>query len=184
MEEKKKTMHEIVADFTTTQICIGGNTFSKGYFTVAVMNYGREKITALLYAVAPILEMLRLLHGAYFDEKLYDKAGDAVRKIYITLSQEEPLCYLFSEEETELLEQMFSEEVKNAFYSYLLTVAKLTSFSDPATAELSEDEQLALEVGKALHRTVYDLLARYYYFCHDIANYTTAILNLYYTCVV
>lgn len=178
MDEKRNGKHEIVADFTNTQTIIHGNAFAKGYCTVAVMNYGKEKMTELLIAAAPVLEMLRLLHGAYFDPELYDKAGAAVRKIYGILSQEEPFCYLFSEEEPELLAQVFSAEVKTAFQAYMATVAKLTSFPDPAKAVLSEDEQLSLEVGKALHRTVYDLLTRYYYFCHDIANYATAILNL------
>lgn len=178
MEAKQNITHEIVADFTNTQTCIGGKSFPKGYFTAAVMNYGKEKITELLYAAAPVMEMLRLLHGAYFEEELYDKAGESVGKIYGILSMEEPFCYLFPAEETELLDQVFSEEVKNAFQAYLLAVAKLMSFPDPAATKLSEEEQLALEVGKALHKTVYDLLTRYFYFCHDVANYTTAILNL------
>lgn len=178
MEAKQNIAYEIVADFTNTQTCIGGKTFPKGYFTAAVMNYGKEKITELLCAAAPVMEMLRLLHGAYFEEELYDKAGASVGKIYGILSKEEPFCYLFPEEETELLAQVFSEEVKTAFRAYLLAVEKLVTFPDPATAKLSEEEQLALEVGEALHKTVYDLLTRYFYFCHDIANYTTAILNL------
>ena len=57
-------------------------------------------------------------------------------------------------------------------------MGKLESLSNPTAADLSENEQLALEVGKALHRTVYDLLNSYHYFCHDICTFANAIYNL------
>ena len=174
----KKYMRDFSVDFTDTDIYIGGKTFPKGYFTVAVLNYEETMVEDLLYTAQPILKMLSLLQGAFFDPNLFAETGTAVRKISRILSQLEPFCYLDTEEEEGLLEDVFVHSTTTAFTAYFCTLEKMNSLSNPTSTDLSENEQLALEVGKILHKTVYDLLNSYHYFCHDIHSFSTAIFNL------
>ena len=48
----RKHVRDFAIDFTNRDTYIGGRSFPKGYFTVAVLNYGKETITKLLYAGA------------------------------------------------------------------------------------------------------------------------------------
>ena len=171
-------MRDFTADFTGTDIYIGGKSFPKGYFTVAALNYEEDVVEDILYTAQTILKMLTLLQNVYFDPDLFTETGTAVRKISKILSEHEPFCYLDTKEEQGLLEDIFIPATTTAFRAYFCVMGKLESLSNPTAADLSENEQLALEVGKALHRTVYDLLNSYHYFCHDICTFANAIYNL------
>ena len=48
----RKHVRDFAIDFTDKDTYIGGHSFPKGYFAVAVLNYGKEIITKLLYAGA------------------------------------------------------------------------------------------------------------------------------------
>ncbi len=171
-------MREFAIDFADKDIYINGNSFSKGYFTVAVLNYGKDLVTELIVAAQPILCACEDLKLMRLHEERFDQAVRSMQKIYQILSVREPFCYLNLESEKELLDTMCDQKVKDAFCAYVAVVQKIAESSIPESVSLSDAEQEAFAFGKKLHRTTYEIMNDYFYFCHDIANYTLAIINL------
>ena len=54
-------MRDFTADFAGSEIYMGGKTFPKGYFTVAVLNHGKALRTKLLYLGLPLRDALKQL---------------------------------------------------------------------------------------------------------------------------
>ena len=67
----RKFVRDFAIDFTDKDTYIGGQSFPKGYFTVAVLNYGKETVTKLLYAGA-------VCHQAMADMMRYNFRTDRV----------------------------------------------------------------------------------------------------------
>ena len=124
-------MRDFTADFTGTDIYIGGKSFPKGYFTVAALNYEDDVVEDILYTAQTILKMLTLLQNVYFDPDLFTETGTAVRKISKILSEREPFCYLDTKEEQGLLEDIFIPATTIAFRAYFCVMGKLESLSNP-----------------------------------------------------
>ena len=108
----RKHVRDFAIDFTDKDTYIGGRSFPKGYFTVAVLNYGKETITKLLYAGAKCNQAMADKMRYSFRTDSFDALADAVFTIQRTLSELEPFCYLDVLAEEEVLRDLFSEEAK------------------------------------------------------------------------
>ena len=115
----RNSVRDFAIDFTDKDTHIGGRSFPKGYFTVAVLNYGKETITKLLYAGAKCNQAMADMTRYSFRTDSFDALADAVFTIQHTLSKLEPFCYLDVLAEEEVLRDLFSEEAKNQPYTPL-----------------------------------------------------------------
>ena len=88
----RKSVRDFAIDFTDRGTYIGGHSFPKGYFTVAVLNYGKETITKLLYAGAKCNQAMADKMRYSFRTDSFDALADAVFTIQRTLSELEPFC--------------------------------------------------------------------------------------------
>lgn len=103
---------DFTADFAGCEIYMGGKTFPKGYFTVAVLNHGKALRTKLLYLGLPLRDALKQLEDRMFTEEAYDKAVEAVWEIQKELSTVEPFCYLDMEQEADILDAILCDDSK------------------------------------------------------------------------
>ena len=103
----RKHVRDFAIDFTDGDTYIGGHSFPKGYFTVAVLNYGKEIITKLLYAGAVCNQAMADMTHYTFRSDRFDSMANAVFTIQHTLSKLEPFCYLDVLAEEEVLRDLF-----------------------------------------------------------------------------
>lgn len=171
-------MRDFAVDFAADQIYIGGKTFPKGYFTVAVLNYGKALRTKLLFAGLPVRDALKQMKDRLFTPEVYDKAVAAVWEIHESLSQVEPFCYMEIDQEQDLLDAVLSEESKEAMTACFEIAAEHFYTADPASIQLSQEEVKQLDKGAYIHRCLKRIFNSYFYFCHDVVNFCTAIVNL------
>ena len=81
----RKSVRDFAIDFTDRDTYIGGRSFPKGYFAVAVLNYGKETITKLLYAGAECNQAMADMMRYSFRTDRFDALADAVFTIQHTL---------------------------------------------------------------------------------------------------
>jgi len=74
----RKHVRDFAIDFTDKDTYIGGHSFPKGYFTVAVLNYGKETITKLLYAGALCNQAMANMTHYSFRTDSFDALADPV----------------------------------------------------------------------------------------------------------
>ena len=86
----RNSVRDFAIDFTDKDTYIGGRSFPKGYFSVAVLNYGKEIITKLLYAGAECNQAMADMMRYSFRTDRFDALADAVFTIQHTLSELEP----------------------------------------------------------------------------------------------
>lgn len=171
-------MRDFTADFAGSEIYLGGKTFPKGYFTVAVLNYGKELRTKLLFLGLPLRDALKQMEDRMFTEEAYDKAVAAVWEIKQALSLVEPFCYMNMDAEDDLLDAVLSEESKRSMADCFRIAADHFYTSDPSSIQLSEEERATLDQGLYIHGCLKRIFNSYFYFCHDLVNFCTAIVNL------
>lgn len=165
----RKFVRDFAIDFTDKDTYIGGQAFPKGYFTVAVLNYGKEIVTKLLYAGAVCYQAMGdILHGASWTDR-FDSLRDAVFEIQSTLAKLEPFRYLDVLAEEKDLREVFSEDAKQVLAEYYA----LMECENP-----TETQILQGNVGTIAEKVILEVLRSYSYFCMDIANFSTAIMNL------
>ena len=165
----RKFVRDFAIDFTDKDTYIGGQAFPKGYFTVAVLNYGKETVTKLLYAGAVCYQTMGdMLHGAFRMDR-FDSLRDAVFEINSTLAKLEPFRCLDVLAEEKDLREVFSEDAKQVLAEY----HALMQCENP-----TETQILQGNVGAIAEKVILEVLRSYSYFCMDIANFSTAIMNL------
>ena len=165
----RKFIRDFAIDFTDKDTYIGGQSFPKGYFTVAVLNYGKETVTKLLYAGAVCYQAMGdMLHGTFRMDR-FDSLRDAVFEINSTLAKLEPFHCLDVLTEEKDLREVFSEDAKQVLERYY----SLMECENP-----TENEILQGNVGAIAEKVILEVLRSYSYFCMDIANFSTAIMNL------
>lgn len=174
----RNLMQDFAADFAASDVYIGGKSFPKGYFTVAALNHGKTLRTLLLYATLPILEMLNLMESRAFSPEIYDKAVTAVQEIHGCLSTVEPFCYLDIEDELDLINSLMSEDSKRLMIDCYEIAANNFYTDDPSQIHLSSEEQKTLDKGLYIHRCLKRVFTCYFYFCHDLVNFCSAIVLL------
>lgn len=171
-------MRDFAADFAASDVYIGGKTFPKGYFTVAALNHGKSLRTKLLYAGLPIQDALIQMENKAFSPETYDKAVAAVLEIHESLSAVEPFCYLDIMTEIDLLDAVMSEDSKQSMIDCYGVAAKHFYTNDPASIHLSSEEENTLEKGLYIHQCLKQVFTCYFYFCHDLVNFCSAIFLL------
>ena len=171
-------MRDFTADFAGSDVYLGGKTFPKGYFTVAVLNHGKELRTKLLYHGLPLRDALKQMEDRMFTEEVYDKAVDAVWEIKKALSAVEPFCYMNMDVEDDLLEAVLSVESKQSMIDCFQIAADHFYTSDPSSIQLSEEDRATLDKGLYIHSCLKRIFNSYFYFCHDLVNFCSAIVNL------
>ena len=165
----RKFVRDFAIDFTDKDTYIGGQAFPKGYFTVAVLNYGKETVTKLLYAGAVCYQAMGdMLHGAFRMDR-FDSLRDAVFEIQSTLAKLEPFRCLDVLAEEKDLREVFSEDAKQVLAGYYAMMES----ENPTEAQLLQGN-----VGAIAEKVILEVLRSYSYFCMDIANFSTAIMNL------
>lgn len=165
----RKFIRDFAIDFIDKDTYIGGHAFPKGYFTVAVLNYGKETVTKLLYAGAVCYQAMGdMLHGASWTDR-FDSLRDAVFEIHSTLVKLEPFRCLDVLTEETVLREVFSEDAKQVLAEYYA----LMESENPTEAQLLQGN-----VGAIAEKVILEVLRSYSYFCMDIANFSTAIMNL------
>lgn len=174
----RKSVRHFAVDFTDQDTYIGGRSFPKGYFAVAVLNYGKETITKLLYAGAVCNQAMADMIRYTFRTDRFDSLADAVFRIQRTLSKLEPFCYLDVLAEEEVLRDLFSEEAKQLLTGHYSLLDRYADCGDLAQINLTEEEKLQGKAGVVAEGKIREVLRSYNYFCVDIANFATAILNL------
>jgi len=171
-------MRDFTADFAGSEIYMGGKTFPKGHFTVAVLNHGKALRTKLLYLGLPLRDALKQLEDRMFTEEAYDKAVEAVWEIQKALSAVEPFCYLDMEQEADLLDAVLCDDSKQTMTDCFQIAAKHFYTNDPASIQLSAEEKSTLDRGLHIHDCLKRIFNSYFYFCHDLVNFCSAIVNL------
>ena len=171
-------MRDFTADFAGSEVYMGGKTFSKGYFTVAVLNHGKELRTKLLYLGLPLRDALKQMEDRMFTEEVYDKAVDAVWEIKNALSPVEPFCYMNMDVEDDLLDAVLSEESKQAMIDCFQIATDHFYTNDPSSIQLSDEDRATLDKGLYIHSCLKRIFNSYFYFCHDLVNFCSAIVNL------
>lgn len=174
----RKSVRDFAIDFTDKDTYIGGHSFPKGYFAVAILNYGKETITKLLYAGAVCNQAMADMMRDTFRTDRFESVANAVFEIQHTLSKLEPFCYLDVLAEEEVLRDLFSEETKQLLTGHYALLDQYADCGDLAQINLTEDEKLQGKAGVAAEGKIREVLRAYNYFCVDIANFATAILNL------
>ena len=174
----RKHVRDFAIDFTDKDTYIGGRSFPKGYFTVAVLNYGKETITKLLYAGAKCNQAMADMMRYSFRTDSFDALADAVFTIQRTLSELEPFCNLDVLAEEEALRDLFSEEAKQLLAGHYALLDRHADCGDFAQIHLTDDEKVQGKAGVVAEGKIFELLRSYNYFCVDIANFATAIMNL------
>ena len=174
----RKSVRDFAIDFTDRDTYIGGRSFPKGYFTVAILNYGKETNTKLLYAGAVCNQAMADMMRYAFRTDRFDSLTDAVFTIQHTLSKLEPFCYLDVLAEEEALRDLFSEEAKQLLAGHYALLDRHADCGDLARIHMTEEEKLQGKAGVVAEGKIFELLRSYNYFCVDIANFVTAILNL------
>lgn len=174
----RKSVRDFAVDFTDKDTYIGGRAFPKGYFAVAVLNYGKETITKLLYAGAVCNQAIADMMRCTFRTDRFDSLADAVFRIQRTLSKLEPFCYLDVLAEEEVLRDLFSEEAKQLLTGHYSLLDRYADCGDLAQINLTEEEKLQGKAGVMAEGKIREVLRSYNYFCVDIANFATAIMNL------
>lgn len=174
----KNFMRDFAVDFAADDVYIGGKSFPKGYFTVAVLNHGKELRTKLLYKGLPVRDALKQMEDKTFSPEVYDKAVDAVLEIHNCLSAVEPFCYLDIREELDLLNAVMSEDSKQTMIKCYEIAARRFYTDDPSGIRLSGEEQETLDRGLYIHQCLKRIFTCYFYFCHDLVNFCSAIVSL------
>ena len=171
-------MRDFTADFLGSDIYIGGKTVPKGYFTVAALNHGKELRTRLLYLGLPLRDALKQMKDRQFSVEVYDKAVEALWEIHKELASVEPFCSLDIEQEADLLDAVLSEDSKQTMVDCYQIAADNFYTDNPAGVTLTEDEKSTLETGLYIHSCLKRIFNSYFYFCHDLVNFCTAIVNV------
>lgn len=171
-------MRDFTADFAESEIYMGGKIFPKGHFTVAVLNHGKELRTKLLCFGLPLRDAFKQLEDRMFTEEVYDKAVAAVWEIQKELSKVEPFCYLDMEQEADLLDAVLSEDSKQTMTDCFQIAANHFYTNDPSSIHLSTEEKTTLDKGLYIHDCLKRIFNSYSYFCHDLVNFCTAVVNL------
>lgn len=174
----KNSVRDFAIDLTDKEIYIGGHSFPKGHFAVAVLNYGKETITKLLYAGAVCNQAMADMMRYTFRTDHFDSVSNAVFEIQRTLSRLEPFCYLDVLAEEEVLRDLFSEEAKLLLAGHYALLDRYAGCGDLAQIHLTEAEKRQGKAGVVAEGKIREVLRSYNYFCVDIANFATAILNL------
>lgn len=162
-------------DFSSQETHLGGKAFPKGHFAVAVMNYGREVTTRLLYAGAVCYQAMASIQEDRFSVQQCAAVRSAIDEILHTLAGLEPFCYLDLPAEKRLLDNLFSQEVMELLEEYETSRA---AYQRSGALELPEETQLRLRAAVVAQEQIQEVLRSYVYFCNDIANFATVILNL------
>ena len=171
-------MRDFTADFAGSEVYMGEKAFPKGYFTVAVLNHGKELRTKLLYLGLPLWDALKQMEDRMFTEEVYDKAVDAVWEIKKALSAVEPFCYMNMDVEDDLLEAVLSVESKQSMINCFQIAADHFYTSNPSSIQLSDEDRATLDKGLYIHSCLKRIFNSYFYFCHDLVNFCSAIVNL------
>lgn len=171
----KHYFQDFAVDFSSKDTHIGGKVFPKGYLAVAVMNYGKEVTTQLLYAGAACYQAIGSRQADSFSIDQYQEVKQKLYTICDTLSALEPFCYLDHPAERRLLDAVFSEEARLLLEEYYTLRDK---YRDGDGLELSEQDWLRLHTAQIAEEKIKEVLRSYTYFCNDIANFATVILNL------
>lgn len=158
-------MRDFTADFAGSEIYMGGKTFPKGHFTVAVLNHGKALRMKLLYLGLPLRDALKQLADRAFTEEVYDKAVAAVWEIQKELSAVEPFCYLDMEQEADLLDAVLSEDSKQTMTDCFQIAANHFYTDDPSNIQLSAEEKSTLDKGLYIHDCLKRIFNSYFYFC-------------------
>lgn len=111
-------------------------------------------------------------------EEVYDKAVAAVWEIQKELSKVEPFCYLDMEQEADLLDAVLSEDSKQTMTDCFQIAANHFYTNDPSSIHLSTEEKTTLDKGLYIHDCLKRIFNSYSYFCHDLVNFCTAVVNL------
>lgn len=171
-------MRDFTADFLGSEIHIGGKTVPKGYFTVAVLNHGKELRTKLLYLGLPLRDALKKMRDKIFSEEVFDQAVAALWEIHHLLAAVEPFCSLDLELEADLLDAVLSEDSKQTIIDCYQIAARDFGTVDPVGTQLTEEERSALRKGVYIFSCLDRIFTSYFYFCHDLVNFCTAIVNV------
>lgn len=140
----RNSVRDFSIDFTDKDACIGGRAYPKGYFTVAVLNYGKETVTKLLYAGAVCNQAMADMMRYTFRTDRFDALADAVFTIQRTLSKLEPFCYLDVLTEEEVLRDLFSEEAKQLLAGHYALLDRHADCGDLAQIHLAGNEKLIM----------------------------------------
>ena len=171
----KHYFQDFAVDFSSHDTHLGGKVFPKGYLAVAVMNYGKEVTTQLLYAGAACYQAIGSIQEDSFSIDQFREIKQKIDTICDTLSALEPFCYLDNCAERRLLDAVFSEEAELLLEEYYTLREQYRENGD---LKLSEDEKLRLHTALIAEDKIKEVLRSYTYFCNDIANFATVILNL------
>lgn len=169
-------IRDFTADFTEREVYVGGKTFPLGYMSVAVMNYGKEILEYLLWSIAPAYHAWQMLMARKWDMELFDTAVTYLRETHETLARLEPFCYFDNAVEADLLDAVFSGEMRNVLNDCYAIEERMESVA-PDDPRLTENEKEIVEKGFLLRKMMKHLFNSYVYLVHDIVNFGNAVLN-------
>lgn len=169
-------IRDFTADFTDREVYVGGKSFPLGYMSVAVMNYGKEVLEHLLWSVAPAYHAWQMLMAKKWDLELLDTAVSHLRKTHETLTQLEPFCYFDNVVEADLLETVFSGEMRDTL-NECYTIGKRLGSVASEDPRLTEEEKEIVKTGILLREMMKHLFNSYVYLVHDVVNFGNAVLN-------
>lgn len=169
-------IRDFTADFTDREVYVGGKSFPLGYMSVAVMNYGKEMLEHLLWSIAPAYHAWQMLMEKKWDLELFDTAVTHLRETHETLTQLEPFCYFDNVVEGDLLDTVFSGEMRDTLNECYAIGERLgpVASEDP---RLTEEEKEIVETGILLREMMKHLFNSYVYLVHDAVNFGNAVLN-------
>ena len=172
----KKYIRDFAVDFTDKETYIGGKAFPKGYFTAVSLNYGSELITRMLIAGGHCFQALGALEFQQFTLEQFDAVSKITMEIHRELFSLEPFCHLDVLAEESILNTLFSSSSRNSLSAYYDLVLRYSGY-DRAELQLSDEELHIEQQGIILEASLMDVMRAYSYFCMDIANFTTVLLN-------
>ena len=172
----KKYIRDFAVDFTDKETYIGGKAFPKGYFTAVSLNYGSELITRMLIAGGHCFQALGALEFQQFTLEQFDAVSKITMEIHRELFSLEPFCHLDVLAEESILNTLFSSSSRNSLSAYYDLALQYSGY-DRAELQLSDEELHIEQHGMILEASLIEVMRAYSYFCMDIANFTTVLLN-------
>lgn len=172
----KKYIRDFAVDFTDKETYIGGKSFPKGYFTAALLNYGKDLVTRMLIAGGHCFQALRALELQTFTLEQFDTLVRITMEIHRDLFKCEPFCHLDVLAEEGALNALFSSSVRDSLSAYYDLALKYSGY-DRAKLQLPDEELRIEQQGVILEANLLEVMRAYSYFCMDIANFITVLLN-------
>lgn len=145
----KKYIRDFAVDFTDKETYIGGKSFPKGYFTAALLNYGKDLVTRMLIAGGHCFQALRALELQTFTLEQFDTLVRITMDIHRDLFKCEPFCHLDVLAEESTLNALFSSSVRDSLSAYYDLAVQYSGY-ERAELQLSDEELRAEQQGMIL----------------------------------